>query len=167
MAILILSIAIITSVIYQTITHKGLKKEKYRTDKVSSAKWNIVKMNSPLPLFLLLSATSDLTRLSSKLMLISLLIILLVNMIIFFDKPKLFENGVYIDTQRINWTEIENYDLNRIKSSEFYLLTINTRINKSRKSLLLNKRRTYELVFNKDKVTDVKKLLISKTHHLT
>ncbi len=91
---------------------------------------------------------------------------LFVNMIIFFDKLKLFENGVYIDTQRINWTEIVIYDLHRIKSSKFYLLTINARINKSRKSLLRNKYRTYELVFNKEKVTDVEKLLISKIHHL-
>ncbi len=75
MAVLILSIAIITSVIYQTITQKGLKNEKYKTDKISSAKWKNIKMNSPLLLFLILSATSDLTRLSSKLMLISLLIL--------------------------------------------------------------------------------------------
>ena len=82
---------------YQRITQNGLSNKKYESEKVSSTKWNYFKLESPLLIFLIYATTLNLTRLYSKLSLIVFVIFLLKNLVVLFDKPKLYEKGVLMD----------------------------------------------------------------------
>jgi|GEM_PF-6323245 len=152
---------------YQRITQNGLSNKKYESDKVSSTKWNYFKLQLPLLIFVIYTSTLNLTRLYSKLTLIVFVIILLNNLVVLFDKPKLYENGVYIDTQRIDWREISSYHWKKNKSSEYYSLIIKLKINRSKNNRFFKKKKFYELFFHEEKADDIEKFLKDKTHHLT
>ncbi len=152
---------------YQRITKNGLSNKKYESEKVSNTKWNYFKLQSPMLIFLIYATTLNLTRLYSKLSLIVFVIFLLENLVVLFDKPKLYENGVYIDNHRINWREISSYHWKKNKSSEYYSLIIKLKINRSKNNRFFKKKKFYELVFDEEKADDIEEFLKNKTHHLT
>jgi len=84
--------------------------------------------------------------------------------IYYFDKPKIYNNGLYCITGKISWEDIVNYEWEKSNYSNHYNLIFITKPSMIGKLLFVKKRLDIQFVFHKNKVKKVDNYISKKTN---